>query len=151
MTFKKSRVRESRTLGSVRAKPNGLATRLALGQAESDKQVQVLPGQSRSWQPGTEWCGPCGNVWSEAYTGIVWGAGSIAPKFTLSRRPSRLATVKAVWAPSYRECEMASLRRGRGPHHAQKAAFGTQEARPGRRLGRRWGRSARENRSTAPS
>ena len=66
VTFKKSRVRESRMPGSVRAKPNGLATRRALGKADVNLEVEVLPRQSRSRQASTESCGLHGNVVSEA-------------------------------------------------------------------------------------
>jgi hypothetical protein len=45
------------------------------------------------------------------------------------RRPSWLLTVKAACASSL--CEMALLRRGRGPCHVQRVVIGTQEARPG--------------------
>jgi len=38
-------------------------------------------------------------------------------------------SAKAACAPAL--CEVASLRRGRGPHHVRKAGIGTQEARSG--------------------
>ena len=59
-------MRESRTLGSVRAKAERLSYSTCAGLTERSLWVKVLSDQSRSGQVGTESCGRRGNAGSEA-------------------------------------------------------------------------------------
>jgi hypothetical protein len=65
-----------------------------------------------------------GDGHGEAYTAIVWVVG-VSPEMAILRRPRPSMVSKATCAGPI--CEVLSLRRGLGPHHARREHVGTWE------------------------
>ena len=143
VTSTKSRVRESRTPGSVRgAGSNPRPHSACAGKADGSWWVRVPPAQSLvdRAEPSLA-CAPV-TAWTKRRQG-PYGVRVV------SLERERNAEAEAVpEAEGSMSCSSApparamTLRRGQGPHHVWKASIGTQEARPGPSAGPRGGHVA---------